>query len=107
MSMRLELRAFYGAVGMILLIPFVAGLVGAFGGIDGMGRLVGVEDQIVVSTLLRNNFRAICLMFFAWVPLVIWTLAALPQRAAAFRITFACAFLAGFARLTGYLVEGY
>src|SRR5205823_6475148 len=43
----------------------------------------------------------------AWVPLVIWALAALPDRAGAFRIAFGCAFVAGFARLTGYVVEGY
>jgi hypothetical protein len=57
--------------------------------------------------VVRNNFRAICFMFFAYVPLLLWTLAALPERATPFRIVIGCAFLAGFARLTGYLVDGY
>jgi hypothetical protein len=72
-----------------------------------MARLFGVDDQIVLSPLLRNNVRAVFFMFFVWVPLVIWTLAALPERAGAFRIAFGCGFLAGLARLTGYLVDGY
>jgi hypothetical protein len=38
---------------------------------------------------------------------VIWALTALPERAVPFRIAFVCAFLTGFARLTGCLVEGY
>src|SRR5439155_1585074 len=101
MSMRVELRAFCGAVGLVLCIPLVAGLVGAFGGAEGMARLFGVDDRIELPGLLRNNFRAVCFMFFAWVPLVIWALAALPDRAGAFRIAFGCAFVAGFARLTG------
>lgn len=107
MSLRVEFRAFYGVVGLILVIPLVAGLVGAFGGLEGMARLFGLEDQIVVPPSLRNNLRAICLMFFAWVPLVIWALAAPRERAGAFRIAIGCGFLAGFARLTGYLVDGY
>jgi hypothetical protein len=102
-----ELRAFYGVVGLILVIPQVAGLVGAFGGLAGMARLFGVDDQIAISPVLRNNFRAVCCAFFSWVPLVVWSLAALPERAGAFRIIVGCAFLAGFARLTGWLVEGY
>ena len=107
MSMRVELRAFYGVVGAILVIPLVVGLVGAFGGLEGIALLFGVDRQIVISTSLRNSLRAICFMFFALVPLMIWTLAALSERAVAFRIIVVCGFLAGFARLTGYLVEGY
>jgi hypothetical protein len=105
--MRSELRAFYGVVGLILLIPLVGGLVGAFGGLEGMASLFGVDHQIVIASSLRNNLRAVCIGFFAWVPLVIWSLAALPERTGAFRIIGGCGFLAGFARLTGWLVEGY
>jgi hypothetical protein len=101
--MRSELRAFYGVVGLLLLVP----LVGAFGGLQGMAHLFGVDDRVTAAPLLRNNFRAVCCAFLSWVPLVIWSLAALPRRAAVFRIIIGCAFLAGFARLTGYLVEGY
>ncbi len=106
-SSRVEFRSFCGAAGLILLIPLIAGVAGAFGGVEGVERLFGVDDPIVLSPLLRNNFRAVCLMSFAWVPPVVRTLAALRERAWAFRIAFGCAFLAGFARLTGYLVEGY
>jgi hypothetical protein len=105
--MRVELRLFYGVVGLILLIPSVAGLVGAFGGLEGIAYLFGVEEPIVISTLLRSNLRAVCCAFFSWVPLVVWSLVALPERAGAFRIIVGCGFLAGFARLTGWLVEGY
>jgi hypothetical protein len=105
--MRVELRAFYGVVGLILVIPQVAGLVGAFGGLEGMARLFGVDDPIAIAPVLRNNFRAVCCAFFSWVPLVVWSLMALAERAGAFRIIVGCAFLAGFARLTGWLVEGY
>lgn len=107
MPVGLELGTFYGAVALILHIPLVGGLVGAFGGMEGMENLFGVDSQIIAEPLLRNNFRAICFMFFGYVPLVIWTLAALRERAAAFRIIFGCAFLAGFARLTGHVVEGH
>src|SRR5688572_3002330 len=107
MSTRVERRVFCGAVGMILFIPLIAGLTGAFGGVEGMAWLFGLDGRIELPGVVRNNFRAICFMFFAWVPLVIWTLAALPERAGAFRIVFGCAFLAGFVRLTGWLVDGY
>src|SRR5262245_10915020 len=101
-----ELRAFYGVVGLLLLIPLVGGLVGAFGGLEGMAYLFGADPQMMIAPLLRNNFRAVCCAFVSWVPLVIWSLAALPERPAVFRIVIACGFLAGFARLTGWLVEG-
>jgi hypothetical protein len=106
-SVRVEFRAFYGVVGLLLLGPLVGGLVGAFGGVEGMARLFGVRDPIVLAPLLRNNFRAVCCAFFSWLPLVIWSLAALPERAGAFRIVIGCGFLTGLARLTGYLVDGY
>ena len=107
MSSRSELRAFHGVVGLVLLIPLLGGLAGAFGGLEGMARLFRVDHELVVSPLLRNNFRAVCCAFVSWVPIVIWSLAALPERAAVFRIVVGCAFAAGFARLTGWLVEGY
>lgn len=103
---RVEMIAFRVVIGMILLIPLAGGMTGAFGGLEGMARLYGMEGQIVVPVGLRSNFRAISFMFSMIVPLVIWTLAALPERAGAFRIVVGCAFLAGFARLTGYLVDG-
>jgi hypothetical protein len=81
MRVRTEIWAFRGLVGLTLIIPLIAGLVGAFGGVAGMASLFGVESQTVLSPLLRNNFRAVCFMFFAWVPLVIWTLRDLPGRA--------------------------
>ena len=102
-----ELHAFRAVVGCVLLIPGVAGLVGAFGGIEAMARLFGSDAELVLAPLLRNNFRAICVAFFSWVPLVIWSLAVPSQPAGALRIVLACAFLAGFARLTGWLVEGH
>lgn len=107
MSFRVELRAFYGVVGAVLVIPLLAGLVGAFGGLEGLARLFDIQDPIVVPPSLRNNLRAICFMFFAWSPLVTWSLAAPRERAGAFRITIGCGFLAGFARLTGWLVDGH
>jgi hypothetical protein len=107
MAMRSELRAFHAVVGLVLLIPLLGGAVGAFGGLEGMARLFAVDHPLVVSPLLRNNFRAVCCAFLSWVPLTIWSLAALAERAAAFRIVLGCALLAGLARSTGWLVEGY
>ncbi len=92
---------------MVLLIPIVVGLIGAFGGLEGMARLFAVHDEITVPSMLRNSLRAISLMFAGYAPLVIWSLRALPERAGAFRIAIAFAFAAGFARLTGWLTEGY
>jgi len=102
-----ELAAFRAVVGVLLLIPAIAGLVGAFGGIDGMARLFGSDAELVLAPLLRNNFRAICAAFFSWAPLVVWSLAAPSRPAGALRIVLACGFLAGCARLTGWLVEGH
>jgi len=107
MSPRVEFRVFCLAIGLLLVIPLVAGLTGAFAGPAGMARLFGEDDRVEMSPVVRNNFRAICFMFFAWVPLLLWELADLPARAGAFRVAIGCAFLAGFARLTGYLVDGY
>lgn len=107
MSARSEVRAFYVVMGLLLLIPLAGGLAGAFGGVDGMAYLFGVDDETRLHPVLRNNFRAVCFAFFSWVPLLIWSLAALAERAAVFRIIVGCAFLTGFARLTGWLVDGY
>jgi hypothetical protein len=107
MTDQFERRAFRGVGGAVLLIPLLGGSVGAFGGIEGLAWLFGVTDPIELSPALRNDFRAICLAFVSWVLLVAWSLAALRERAAVFRIVVGCAFVAGFARLTGWLVEGY
>jgi hypothetical protein len=107
MSMRVELRAFYGVVGLLLLIPLLGGLVAAFGGLEGLAGLFRVDGEIAMPASIRNHLRAIPIAFFSWVPLLIWSLAALPQRTTVFRIIIGCAFLAGFARLTGWLVDGY
>jgi hypothetical protein len=101
-----ELFAFRAVVGILLLLPAVAGLAGAFGGIDALARLFGTDAELVLSPLLRNNFRAICVAFFSWAPLVLWSLAGPSQPAGALRIVLACGFLAGCARLTGWLAEG-
>ncbi|HEU4429061.1 MAG TPA: DUF4345 domain-containing protein [Myxococcota bacterium] len=102
-----ELGAFRAVVVALLLIPAVAGLTGAFGGIEGMARLFGSDAPLVLSPVLRNNFRAICAAFFSWAPLVAWSLATWSRPAGALRIILACGFLAGCARLTGWLVEGH
>ena len=107
MSQRSEVRAFYGVMGVLLLIPAVAGLVGAFGGISGMSQLFGAAPEHSVHPVISNNFHAVCFAFFSWVPLLVWSLQSLADRAAVFRIIVGCAFLTGFARLTGWLVEGY
>lgn len=104
--MRNELRAFYGAVALVLSIPFVAGLAGAFGGLEGLARVLLVAEPLTVPASLRNSLRAICFMFFALVPLVIWALTSLAERAGAFRIIVSCGFVAGLARGTGWVVDG-
>jgi hypothetical protein len=103
---RAERRAFHAVVGVVLLLPLVAGLVGAFGGIEGMAWLFGVDAPLAVPPLLRNNFRAISAAFASWCPLVVWSLAAPVARAAAFRIIVGFGFVAGLARATGWWREG-
>jgi hypothetical protein len=105
-AMRAELRVFHGVVGVVLLLPLLAGFVGAFGGIEGMAWLFGVQEPLAVPAVLRNNFRAIAAAFASWFPLVVWSLAALAERAAVFRIIVAFGFVAGLARLTGWAAEG-
>ena len=107
MSLREELLIFRTVIGIVLLIPLVGGLVGAFGGLAGMARLFGADSGMNISPVLRSNFRAICIAFFSWVPLLLWSVASPLERAPVFRIIVGCAFLAGFARLTGWIVEGY
>ena len=102
----LELRLFHAVVGMILLIPMVVGPTGAFGGLEALAPLFGEHDRIVVGPSLRSSLRAICWMFFALVPLVIWSLRSLRERAGAFRIILACAFVAGLARVAGSVMDG-
>lgn len=104
---RAELRAFYLVVGAVLLIPLLVGPIGAFGGLEGLARLFGVEPEIVMAPALRDHLRAVTWMFLGYVPLAIWSLRSRQERAGAFRIILAFAFLAGFARLTGWLVDGF
>lgn len=101
-----ELWWFRIVVGMILVIPGVAGPVAGFGGLAGLEFIFGIDNPSVVDPALRNSLRAICFMFFAFAPLLIWVLAAPAARATPFRIIITCAWLAGFTRLTGYFVDG-
>jgi hypothetical protein len=102
-----ELRLFRAVVGVVLLIPLVVGSAGAFGGIGGLAALFHVEPPISVSPSLANSLRAICWMFFALVPMVIWTLLEMKERAGGFRVIVVCASTAGFVRLLGCWVDGY
>lgn len=106
MRISVELRLFQAVVGLVLLIPLVAGPVGAFGGLEGLAALFGVDGPIGLAPSLRNHLRAICWMFFGYVPLVAWSLGAPVERAAVFRIVIVVAALAGLARQTGALVDG-
>ena len=106
MSRPVELRAFHAIVAVLLLIPSCAGLIGAFGGIEGLAWLFGVERPVAIATALRSSIRAICLMFAGYGPIVVWSLRSLEQRAGVFRIVCVCGFGAGLARLTSLQVDG-
>src|ERR1700752_3528074 len=106
MQVTTELRMFYVAVGSILLIPLVAGNVGAWGGLEGMAALFGEDRHAVLAPAVRNHLRAITWMFVLLVPLIIWTLRDLEARAGAFRIVVGFGVVAGFARITGRFVDG-
>lgn len=106
MNAQLEIRLFYAAVAAVLAIPLVVGPVAGFGGLEAMAWLFGAEGPIVVPVSLRSGLRTICFLFLTLVPLVVWSLAAMRERAGAFRIILTCAFVSGLARLTGYIVEG-
>jgi len=101
-----ELRVFQIVVGCVLVIPLVAGSTGAFGGIEGMATLFDEDRHAMLAPALRNHLRAICWMFVAFAPLVVWSLARMTERAGAFRIIIAFAFVAGIARLVGRFVDG-
>ena len=101
-----EVRLFQIVVGTVLVIPLVAGTTGAFGGLDGMAALFGENRDAALAPALRNHLRAICWMFAAFAPLVVWSLARMKERAGAFRIVIGFAFVAGFARLLGRFVDG-
>lgn len=107
MSLRSEFRAFLGVVGLLLLIPLFGGISGAFGGAESLALLFGETRTPAVSPTLESNLRAISCAFLSWVLLVTWSLADMPARAGAFRIVLACGFLAGCARLTGWVADGY
>jgi hypothetical protein len=101
-----ELRWFYAVIGSVLLIPLVAGNVGAWGGLEGMAALFGEDRNAVLAPALRNHLRAITWMFALLAPLVIWTLRDLEARAGGFRIILAFAIVAGVVRLVGRFVDG-
>jgi hypothetical protein len=101
-----ELRVFHVAVASVLLIPFTAGLTGAFGGLEGFAALFGEDRNVVLAPALRNHLRAICFMFFVIAPLIVWTLRSLEARAGAFRIVVGFACVAGVVRLVGRFVDG-
>lgn len=102
----MEMRLFWIAVMALLAIPLTAGPIGAFGGLEGLAALFRQRGEIVAPPGLRNNLRAIAWMFVPAAPVIIWSLRSLEARAGAFRIVAGCAVLAGFARITGWIVDG-
>src|SRR5207249_10736967 len=102
-----EVRAFKAVVIAITLIPLIAGAVGAFGGLEGFAALFHEDRHAVLAPGLRNHLRAISWMFLAIAPTLWWTLGALRERRQTFRIVVGFAMLAGFARITGMVVDGY
>lgn len=103
-----ELRAFQASVGAVLLIPGIVGPVGGFLGIPALAKLLQAPPP-VIAPALHNSLRAVVWMFFALVPIVVWSLRAghLRERAGAFQAVVGCAFVAGLARITGYAVDGW
>jgi hypothetical protein len=99
-------KAFKAVVIAITLIPFTAGLVGAFGGVEGLCALFGEDRHVVLAPGIRNHLRAICWVFFVLAPTLWWTLGNLRERAQTFRIVVGFTALAGFARITGIVVDG-
>jgi hypothetical protein len=102
-----QVKAFKAVVIAITLIPLIAGGIGAFGGLEGLAALFGENRRVELAPGLRNHLRAICWMFLAIAPLLWWTLADLRARAQTFRIVVGFAVVAGFARITGMVVDGY
>jgi hypothetical protein len=94
------------AVGLVLFIPLVAGPLVAFGGVPALAALFRERAQIL-SPGMHNHLRAIGWMFFVHVPVVVWSLGSIRERSAVFRIVVGLAVVAGLARLTGWIVNGY
>jgi len=101
-----ELRAFRVLTCAILLIPLVVGLVGAFGGLEGLAALFAEDRRVELAPAIRDHLRAVCWMFFGLVPLVGWTLVKPVERAMPFRIVVAVAIAAGVVRVIGAIVDG-
>lgn len=101
-----ELRAFHVAVGLVLIIPGVAGPVAGFLGIDALATLLHT-DAPHIPAALQNSLRAVGWMFATVVPITVWSLRRMPERAAAFQIVVCCGFVAGLTRVTGFLCDGY
>jgi hypothetical protein len=106
MQARGELRAFHVVVGVLLLIPFAAGIFGGFGGLESLARVMQADPQVTVGPALGNHLRAVCWAFFTLGVTVVWTLRSPVQRASGFRVIVGCLVLAGLARLTGWFVDG-
>jgi hypothetical protein len=106
MTVDRETRLFRIVVGLVLVIPGIAGPVAGFLGVPTLARLLQAEPPTIPPSL-HNSLRAVCWMFFALVPLVIWSLRAMKERAGAFQIIVACGFVAGLTRLTGTIVDGW
>jgi len=102
----MELRLFRVCVGLVLLIPAIVGPVTGFLGVNALARLLQADPPSLAPSI-HNSLRAVCWMFFAIVPVTIWSIRSLERGATVFRIIIGCAFVAGFARLTGCLVDGF
>lgn len=107
MSPSNELRVFRAVViAIILAIPITLGLLGGFGGLEGIAALLGTEAPGPVNPALRNHLRAICTTFAGFGLLAGWTLGALEERKTAFRLAVAVIVVAGLGRVTGWIVDG-
>lgn len=102
-----ELRAFQAIVLVIALVTLVAGPAGGFGGLEGLSAVFGVEGPIALDAGIRNHLRAICVVFLGFGILMAWSALALERGRTVFRIGVAVIVLAGLARVTGWIVDGY
>ncbi len=102
-----ELRVFQAIVLGIALVTLVAGPAGGFGGLEGLAAVFGAEGPIALDPGIRNHLRAICAVFLGFGILMAWSALALERGRTVFRIGVGVIVLAGLARVTGWIVDGY
>lgn len=107
MSTAMQLLLFRAINFGIATVTVVFGPLIGFGGLKGMAMLLGVSAPQGVDPGMQNHLRAIGVMFFAADAILAWATVAILEGKTAYRVGVAVIVVAGLARTTGWVVDGY